>query len=133
MVSNSSDIWCSGFNESSGHMVVQLWLIFHILGTDQFLTYVQHFHVTPPSAGHTTDAAATGLHVLKRAVRNNRERIGDVLPLAHIRSPVHLIPRFGKRANPRLSTHTSHEFSSEFWLNRYWNKQIYYCLSLGSS
>ena len=133
MVSNSSDLWCSGFNKSLGHMVVQLWLVFRILGTDQFLTYVQHFHVTPPPAGHTTDAAATGLHVLKCAVRNNGEWIGDVLPLVHIHSPVHLIPRFGKTANPRLSAHTSHELLSEFWLNHYWNKQIYYCLSLGSS
>ena len=114
-------------------MVVQLRLIFRILGTDQFLTYVQRFHVTPPSAGHTTDAAATGLHVLKHAVRNNGERIGDVLPLAHICSPVHLILRFGKTANPRLTTHTNYELSSEFWLNCYWNKQIYYCLSLCST
>ncbi|KAI5994395.1 hypothetical protein EDD15DRAFT_2165927 [Pisolithus albus] len=113
----------------NGHMIAQLRLVFRMLGTDQFLTYVQRFHVIPP-AGHTTDATSSGLHVLKRAMRSNGERIGDVLPLSHIRSPVHLIPRFGKTANPRLTTHTSHEFSTEFWLNRYWNKHIYYCLSL---
>ncbi|KIK24215.1 hypothetical protein PISMIDRAFT_98881, partial [Pisolithus microcarpus 441] len=113
------------------HMIVQLQLVFCMLGTDQFLTYVQCFHVTPPT-GLRTDAAATGLHILKHAQRNNGEQIGDVLPLSHLRSPVHLIPHFGKTANPHLTTHTSHELSTKFWLNRYWNKQIYYCLSLCS-
>lgn len=111
-------------------MVVQLRLVFRMLGTDEFLTYVRRFNVIPPAAGLTTDAAAASLHVLKRATRNNREPIGDVLPLAHIRSPVHLIPRFGKAANPRLTSHTSHEVSTEFWLNPFWNKQIYYSLVL---
>lgn len=120
-------------NEPPGPIVVQLWLVFHMLGTDHFLTYVQHFHVTPPPAGHMTDAAATGLHTLKCAMRNNEEQIGDVLPLSHIRSPVHLIPCFGKTANPRITTHTSYELYSKFWLNRYWNTQIYYCLSLCST
>ena len=120
-------------NEPPGHMIVQLRLVFCLLGTDHFLTYVQRFHVTPPSAGHTTDAAATGLHALKHAMRNNGDRIGDVLPLSHIRLPVHLIPRFGKTANPRVTTNTSYELYSEFWLNHYWNKQIYYCLSLCST
>ena len=113
-------------------MIVQLRLVFRMLNTDQFLTYVQRFHVTPP-AGHATDAATIGLHVLKRATRNTGERIGDVLPLTHIRSPVHLIPCFGKAANSRLTTHTSYELCSEFWLNHYWNIQIYYCLSLCST
>ncbi|KIK17896.1 hypothetical protein PISMIDRAFT_14783 [Pisolithus microcarpus 441] len=120
--------WCR-LNNFPGHMITQLRLVFCMLGTDQFLTYVQCFHVIPP-AGHTTDATSSGLHILKRAMRSNRERVGDVLPLSHIRSPVHLIPHFGKTANPHLTTHTSHEFSTEFWLNRYWNKHIYYCLSL---
>ncbi|KAI6020926.1 hypothetical protein BKA83DRAFT_4126818 [Pisolithus microcarpus] len=60
----------------NGHMIVQLRLVFRMLGTDQFLTYVQRFHVTPPT-GLRMDAAATGLHILKRAQRNNGERIGD--------------------------------------------------------
>ena len=114
-------------------MVAQLRLIFRMLGTDHFLTYVQRFHVTLPPAGHTMDAAATGLHILKRVMRNNGERVGDVLPLSHIRCPVHLILHFGKTANPCLTTHTNYELSSEFWLNCYWNKQIYYCLSLCST
>jgi len=104
-----------------GHLIVQLRLVFRILGTDTFLAYVQRFNVTPPDA-------ASGLHGLKRAVRTNGTRIGDIIPLTHIRSPAHVIPRFGRAANSRLNSHTSYELSSEFWLNKYWNKQFYYCL-----
>ncbi|KIK15586.1 hypothetical protein PISMIDRAFT_114942, partial [Pisolithus microcarpus 441] len=68
----------------NGHMVIQLWLVFHILGLEEFLTYVQHFHITSSPAGHTMDAAAAGLHVLKHAMRSNGEHIGSIIPLSHI-------------------------------------------------
>ena len=103
------------------HLIVQLRLVFRILGTDTFLAYVQRFNVTPPDT-------ASSLHGLKHAVRTNGTRIGDIIPLTHICSPAHVIPRFGRAANSRLNSHTSYELSSEFWLNKYWNKQFYYCL-----
>ncbi|KAI6006094.1 hypothetical protein EDD15DRAFT_2191387 [Pisolithus albus] len=56
----------------NGHMIAQLRLVFCMLGTDQFLTDVQRFHVIPP-AGHMMDATSSGLHVLKRAMRSNGE------------------------------------------------------------
>ena len=104
-----------------GHLVVQLHLVFRVLGTDTFLVYVQRFNVTAPDA-------TSGLHGLKRAVRTNGVRIGDIIPLSHVRSPAHVIPCFGKTANACLNPHTSYELSSEFWLNKYWTKQFYYCL-----
>lgn len=104
-----------------GHLVVQLHLMFRILGTDTFLAYVQRFNVTGPDT-------ASGLHGLKHAVKTNGIRIGDIIPLVHICSPTHVIPCFGRAANVRLNSQTSYELSSEFWLNKYWNKQFYYCL-----
>ncbi|KAG9318973.1 hypothetical protein JVU11DRAFT_1089 [Chiua virens] len=121
-----SDWPSSGLN---GHVVVQLRIVFRMLGTDEFLTYVQCFNVTPPTLGHTTDINAAGLHALKCATRINGDRIGDVLPVSYLRSPVHLVLHFGKNANSHLTKHTSHKLSNEFWLNHYWNKQIYYSLS----
>ena len=110
-------------------MVVQVRLIFRVLRSDTFLAYVQHFsHTSPPLACSTTEGAA-GLHVLKRIVRNNGTRVGDIIPLRHLRSPVHAIPHFGREANPRLTRHTAYELSNEFWLNKYWNKEIFYALS----
>lgn len=69
------------------------------------------------------------MHILRRVIRNGI-RVGDIIPLNHIRSPAHLIPRFGKEANPRLTRHTCYELSNEFWLNRYWNKEFFYALTL---
>ncbi|KAI6036761.1 hypothetical protein PISMIDRAFT_97607 [Pisolithus microcarpus 441] len=68
----------------NGHMVVQLQLVFCILGLEEFLAYVQCFHITSSPTGHTTDAAAAGLHVLKHAMRSNGEHIGGIIPLSHI-------------------------------------------------
>jgi hypothetical protein len=102
---------------------MQLCLVFCILSTDTFLVYTQCFNVAPQDV-------AAGLHILKHAARVNSACIGDMIPLAHIRSPAHIIPRFGKTANPRLTAHTSYELSSEFWLNTYWDKQFYYNLCL---
>ena len=106
-----------------GHFVVQLRLVFRILGTDIFLVYVQCLNVTAPDT-------ASGLYGLKCAVRTNGMHIRDIIPLAHIRSPTHVIPHFGRAANAHLNSKTSQELSSEFWLNKYWNKQFYYCLCL---
>ncbi|KAG9314873.1 hypothetical protein JVU11DRAFT_3973 [Chiua virens] len=121
-----SDWPSSGLN---GHVVVQFQIVFCMLGMDEFLTYVQHFNVTSPTLGHTTDVNAAGLHALKHATRINGDWIGDVLPVSYLRSPVYLVPCFGKNTNSRLTKHTSHKLSNKFWLNHYWNKQIYYSLS----
>ena len=115
----------------AGHSVVQVRLIFHLLCSDIFLAYVQHLDATIPSLSNTNDSAA-GMHVLKRAIWNNA-RVGEVIPLHHICSPAHVIPRFGKEANPWLTVHTSYKLSNEFWLNEYWNKEMFYTLSLSTT
>jgi len=107
----------------TGHNVVQVRLIFRLLRSDIFLAYVQRFNATIDNAA--------GMHVLKRAIQNNGTRVGEV-PLRYIHSPAHVIPRFGKEANPRLTLHTAYELSNEFWLNKYWNKEFFYALSLST-
>ncbi|KAG9309565.1 hypothetical protein JVU11DRAFT_10545 [Chiua virens] len=109
--------------ETIGHLVVQLCLVFHVLSINTFFTYVQRFHVG------TVDAAS-GLHPLKCMTRRDRSHIRDIILLSHIRSPAQIIPCFGKAANPHLNAGTSYELSSDFWLNKYWNKQFYYSLML---
>ena len=115
----------SGLN---GHSVVQLRLIFRDLESNIFAAYVQRFNTTPRSGPHNT-CAVMGMHMLKRAVRANGQRIGEVIPLTLIHSGAHLIPNFGPEAHLRLTKHSSYEFSSEFWLNKYWSKETFFALS----
>ena len=116
----------------TGHSVAQVRLIFRLLRSDIFLAYVQRLNATIPPSSNTVDSAV-GMHLLKRAIRNNGARVGEVIPLCYIRSPAHVIPRFGKEANLRLTIHTSYELSNEFWLNKYWNKEFFYALSLSTT
>lgn len=110
-----------------GHSVVQLCLIFRILRTDLFLAYVQRFDVIPQRGLPTHPG--TGMHLLRRAIRRDGSRIGDVIPVSLIRSPAHLIPHFGDSAHNRLTHQSSYELSTDFWLNRYWSKEFFYALS----
>jgi len=117
------------FDYFPGHTVAQVHLIFRLLQYDIFFTYVQRFRVTTPPPSNTTNSAA-GMHILKRVITNNGMQVGDIIPLHYIRSPAHVIPCFGKEANPHLAHHTCYDLSCKFWLNRYWNKEFYYVLSL---
>ena len=111
-----------------GHSVTQLRIIFRVLRSDLFLAYVQHFDVVRQS-NPANVSPVTGMHMLKRAVRGNGQRIGEVIPLTRIRSPAHLVPNFGREAHSRLTNLSSYEFSNEFWLNKFWSKELYYALS----
>lgn len=68
------------------------------------------------------------MHVLRRAKRANGEYFGDVIPLDQLRSPANLVPRFGKIANTRLSSTNSHALTEEFWLNKFWDKELFFAL-----
>lgn len=104
------------------HSVAQLRIVFRLPRSNVFLAYVQRIVVGSVNP-------ATGMHHLKRAVRSNGQRIGEVIPVTFIRSPAHLIPDFGGEAHQCLTRLNSYEQSSTFWLNKYWSKQIYYALS----
>jgi Plavaka transposase len=130
---------------SEGHAVVDLRLIFRIVPTNpqapsgnRFLTYVQRFniipHVNEPVSGSRTAKGpypepSSGLYLLKRAKRSNKAIIGDIIPLDQIRALVDLVPRFGKKANRVLSKENSVEYSIEFWLNKYFTKELFLTLT----
>jgi hypothetical protein len=70
----------------------------------------------------------TGLYALKRALRADKSYLGDVIPVTRLRSTAQLIPRFGTVADSRLTMQTSLEYSTEFWLNKYEEKEMFWAL-----
>ncbi|KAG1897426.1 uncharacterized protein F5891DRAFT_1129905 [Suillus fuscotomentosus] len=141
-----SDIWTFGRYETvivnnedghswpadglHGHVIAQIRLIFCPIRKmdtqgawkDHFLTYVQHFN------NSTEREPATHLHLLKRVKRSNGTRIDDVIPVTQLRAPVNVVPQFGASADPHLTQYNGMEHASEFWLNKYWDKNTFYPL-----
>lgn len=100
-----------------------------------FLTYVQRFNITPQATSLSSNATrglipepSTGMYVMKRAVRANGMRIGDVVPLSQITAVVELTPYFGVKADSRLAFYNSLECSTEFFLNKYDTKEMFHVL-----
>ena len=99
-----------------------------------FLAYVQRFDIIPqPNPQRPTQRGSyvepwTGMYYLKRAQRTDGSFLGDVIALEHIRALVDLVPRFGEAAEKRLSKETVLEHVSEFRLNKYFEKELFYAL-----
>jgi len=93
-----------------------------------YLTYVQRFDIIPQSSQsgrRPIPDPVTGMYVLKRARRADQSYMGDIIPLTQFRMPVQLIPRFGAVADRRLTMETSLEYSNEFFLNRFFDKDTF--------
>ncbi|KAG1842819.1 hypothetical protein C8R48DRAFT_619290 [Suillus tomentosus] len=121
-----------GTSQLIWHTVAQIRLIFRPLGKtgtqwvwrDRFLTYVHRFDIIG------VREPTTQMYVLKRAKRSNGTCMGDVVPISQVRAPVNLVPRFGAAADNRLTAYNSVEHASELWLNRFWDKNSYFPLSM---
>ena len=120
----------------SGYTVAQIRLIFHPIWNSEtphaptYLLYAQRFDtipqltITPPTRAAVPDPV-TGLYILKRALRTDQSRIGGIIPLSHCRMPINLVPRFGAAADTQLTSKSSMERCREFFLNAYFDKDIF--------
>ena len=70
------------------------------------------------------------MFILKQSVHTSGVPLGDIIPLSQLHALADLIPRFGAKADPQLSKQTSLAYSTEFWLNKYFDKQTYFALTL---
>ena len=68
------------------------------------------------------------MYVLKHATWMNEMPMGGIIPLQQIRALVDLVPRFGEKADRHLTKMNSLSYSSEFWLNKYLDKELFYAL-----
>ncbi|RDB31099.1 hypothetical protein Hypma_000008 [Hypsizygus marmoreus] len=131
-----------------GHVVGQLQLIFRAVpqkgaaptpGTDMFLAYIQRYDVIPQinreiSGSSTRKGAyphpASGMFLMQRARHEDDSLINGIVPLARIRTLVELTPDFGETADIHLTKETTLNYCSQFWLNKYLDKESYYAMSL---
>jgi hypothetical protein len=141
---------CYSLSFSIGHVIVDICLIFRIMPsappytaetilgqkiTSRFLAYVRRYDVIQQR--NPTNAAQhgiypepnSGLFLLKRAKRANGEAAGDIIPLDQLRSIVDIAPRFGEKADPRFTNSSSLTYATKFWLNKYFDKELFYALS----
>jgi len=81
-----------------------------------------------PARGHYPEPSSS-LFVLKRARKSNGTQVGGIIPVQQVRALVDLVPRFGKKADQRMTSNTSLIYSEEFWLNKYFDKELFYALS----
>ncbi|KAJ7808909.1 hypothetical protein B0H14DRAFT_3090219 [Mycena olivaceomarginata] len=126
-----------------GHTICQLCMIFRVVpnhgrpvppGTTGFLAYVQRFDIIPQQINKRSVVCpepASGMYQLKRARRADGSRMGDIIPLDRLRVAVELTPCFGKRADPRLTKQNSLDYLDEFWLSKWFNKELFWALSQG--
>ena len=91
---------------------------------DRFLAYVRRYDIV----NQLNPELNGGPRLLKKATRANGEQIGDIVPLDQIRALVDLTPRFGSKANAKLTSSSSMAYSTEFWLNKYFDKDLFYAL-----
>jgi hypothetical protein len=118
----------------TGFNVAQIRLIIHPHWTlptaePMYLSYVHRFDIVPQSKhdgrrGPVPDPIS-GMYVLKRAVRSDQSPMGGIIALSNCRIPSHLVPRFGSKADSRLTSKNSLEYSKEFSLNKYFDKDIF--------
>jgi hypothetical protein len=116
-----------------GFDLAQIRLIFHpVWSVNVYLTYAERFEIVPQPTLYTGTTRGmcpdpvTGQYVMKRSTRANGSRLGDVVPLSQARIPAPLVPRYGARADPKLTSTNSLEYSTEFHLNRFFDKELYY-------
>jgi hypothetical protein len=114
----------------------------NILLVQIYFVYAQRFNIIPqlPPTGQGQSnekgpypEPSTGMHLLKCARRTDGSIMRDIVPLAQLRTLVDLVPRFGEQANRRLAKEAVLEYSSEFWLNKYFEKELFYALRCAAS
>lgn len=69
------------------------------------------------------------MYVVKRALRANQVPMGDIIPLQQICSLVELTPRFGKKADRRFHSTNNLQYGGEYWLDKYFDKDLFYALN----
>ena len=127
-----------------GHCVAQLWVNLQVVppkGHTQtisniFFAYAPHLDTVPQLNPEISSQAGSfpeltsSMFVLKKAIQAWGAPLRDTIPLSQLHTFADLIPRLSAKANPKLTKQTSIAYSTEFWPNKYFNKETYFALTL---
>ncbi|KAG2752761.1 hypothetical protein P692DRAFT_20697143, partial [Suillus brevipes Sb2] len=110
----------------TGHAICELYLIIHpiarrgshIKWRDQYLCYVQCLSIGPIDP-------ATGMHTLKCTKHADGSPVGNFVPSNQLHAFISVIPQLGDVADARLTKAMSSHYSYSFFLNKYFDKEIY--------
>ena len=70
----------------------------------------------------------TSLYTLKHVLWADKSPLNDVIPITSLQAAVQLFPHFSIVANSHLTMQTSLEYSTEFWLNKYEDNELFWAL-----
>lgn len=75
-------------------------------------------------------APAPGLEmfVVRRRLRRDGRRLGDVVRLDDVRQVVQLIPKFGSKVPQNMTCDNSLELDGEFFLNTFADKETFHAV-----
>ncbi|KAG6374953.1 hypothetical protein JVT61DRAFT_3708 [Boletus reticuloceps] len=113
-----------------GHAVCELRLIFRPIPprgqpatwwSDMFLVYTTQFDLRARDP-------ITGMFSLKRSTRSSGIAMGDVFPLTQLRALAPIVPKFGAVADVRLTSRTSSSYSTHFYLNHFFERELFYAI-----
>lgn len=102
--------------------------------SDVILAYAQRFDIVPqpcpqsPKQKGLYAEPLTKMYRMKRAYRGDGSIMGGIIRLGQIRALVNLVPLLGEVADKRLTKETLLEYGSEFRLNPYLDKELFYSL-----
>ena len=60
----------------------------------------------------------------------NQDITAEIIPLKQVRTLIELISVFGEGADCQLMKVTSLKYSRQFWLDKYFDKELFYVLPL---
>ena len=70
------------------------------------------------------------MFVLQRVCHSNQDITAEIISLKQVRTLVELMPIFGEVVDHQLIKETSLKYSRQFWLDKYFNKELFYALTL---
>lgn len=75
-----------------------------------------------------TPAPHIEMFLVRRRVRNNRQFLGDIVPLDSVRQVVQLVPKFGARVPENMTCNNSLEMAAEFYVNSFADKETFHAI-----